>query len=69
MNNIQIKNEIQDRNNDTVRLIFNVTFDSGVAINDGAVTISRADWLVKNGAEKIVLIAQEVTKNMETLVK
>lgn len=69
MNEIQIKNEVQDRSNDTVRLIFNVTFDSGVAISDGAVTISRADWLVKNGAEKIVLIAQEVTKNMETLVK
>lgn len=69
MNEIQIKNEVQDRSNDTVRLIFNVTFDSGVTISDGAVTISRTDWLVKNGAEKIVLIAQEVTKSMETLVK
>ena len=69
MNDIQIKNEIQDRDNDTVRLVFNVTFSDGTSISDGAVTITRADWLVKNGAEKIVMIAQQVSKNMGTLVK
>lgn len=64
MNNIQIKNEIQDQDNDTVRLVFSVTFDTGVAISDGAVTIAKLDWLTKTGAEKLVLIAEEVSKNM-----
>jgi len=43
--------------------------NNGTSISDGAVTLARADWLVKNGAEKIVMIAQQVSENMETLVK
>lgn len=69
MDNIWVKNEIQDSSTDTVRLIFSVTFSDGTSISDGSVTINRADWLVKNGAEKIVMIAQQVSKNMEKLVK
>lgn len=69
MNDIQIKNEIQDRDNNTVRIVFAVTFATGTSISDGAITITKADWLVKSGAEKIVMVAQQVSENMKTLVK
>jgi len=64
MNNIQIKNEIQDNNDNTVRLVFSVTFDGGVTISDGAVIITRSDWLEKNGNEKLKIIAQRVSEKM-----
>jgi len=64
MNNIQIKNEIQDNNDNTVRLAFSVTFDGGVTISDGAVIITRSDWLEKNGNEKLKIIAQRVSEKM-----
>lgn len=64
MNNIQIKNEIQDNNDNTVRLAFSVTFDGSVTISDGAVIITRSDWLEKNGNEKLKIIAQRVSEKM-----
>ena len=52
MNNIQMKNEIPDTSNDTVKLAFSVTFDDGTTISDGAIVISRADWLNMTGKQK-----------------
>ncbi|MFT9469685.1 hypothetical protein [Leuconostoc pseudomesenteroides] len=64
MNNIQIKNEIQDNNNSTVRLAFSITFDSGTTISDGVVTITRAEWLDMTGRQKLEKIANQVSIDM-----
>lgn len=64
MNNIQMKNEIPDTNNDTVKLAFSVTFDDGTSISDGAIVISRADWLEMNGKQKLNKIADVVSTKM-----
>ena len=69
MNNIQIKNEIQDRDNDTVRLVFSITFDSGVSISDGAVTITKKEWLEQTGAQKLETIANQVSKAMLSTIQ
>jgi len=61
MNNIQMKNEIPDANNDTVKLAFSVTFDDGTSISDGAIVISRADWLNMTGQQKLNKIADVVS--------
>jgi len=64
MNNIQMKNEIPDTSNDTVKLAFSVTFDDGTSIGDGAIVISRADWLEMTGQQKLVKIADVVSDKM-----
>lgn len=64
MNNIQMKNEIPDTNNDTVKLAFSVTFDNGTTISDGAIVISRADWLNMTGQQKLSKIADVVSAKM-----
>lgn len=64
MNNIQMKNEIPDTSNDTVKLAFSVTFDDGTTISDGAIVISRADWLNMTGQQKLVKIADVVSAKM-----
>lgn len=64
MNNIQIKNEVQDNAENTVKIIFSVTFDDGTAIGDGAIVITRAEWLSKNGNDKLTLIANRVSEKM-----
>lgn len=64
MNNIQMKNEIPDTSNDTVKLAFSVTFDDGTTIGDGAIVISRADWLEMNGKQKLNKIADVVSTKM-----
>jgi len=64
MNNIQMKNEIPDTSNDTVKLAFSVTFDDGTSIGDGAIVISRADWLEMNGKQKLNKIADVVSTKM-----
>ena len=64
MNNIQMKNEIPDTSNDTVKLAFSVTFDDGTSIGDGAIVISRADWLNMTGQQKLTKIAEVVSTKM-----
>jgi len=64
MNNIQMKNEIPDTSNDTVKLAFSVTFDDGTTISDAAIVISRSEWLEYNGQQKLDKIAEIVSKNM-----
>ena len=64
MNNIQMKNEIPDTNNDTVKLAISVTFDDGTSISDGAIVISRADWLNMTGQQKLEKIADVVSTKM-----
>ena len=64
MNNIQMKNEIPDTSNDTVKLAFSVTFDDGTTISDGAIVISRADWLNMTGQQKLEKIADVVSAKM-----
>ena len=64
MNNIQMKNEIPDTNNDTVKLAFSVTFDDGTSISDGAIVISRADWLNMTGKQKLNKIADVISTKM-----
>lgn len=64
MNNIQMKNEIPDTNNDTVKLAFSVTFDDGTSISDGAIVISRADWLNMTGKQKLDKIANVISEKM-----
>lgn len=64
MNNIQMKNEIPDTSNDTVKLAFSVTFDDGTTISDGAIVISRADWLNMTGKQKLDKIADVISKKM-----
>lgn len=64
MNNIQMKNEIPDTNNDTVKLTFSVTFDDGTSISDGSIVISRADWLEMTGKQKLNKIADIVSDKM-----
>lgn len=64
MNNIQMKNEIPDTSNDTVKLAFSVTFDDGTSISDGAIVISRADWLNMTGQQKLAKIADVVSAKM-----
>lgn len=59
-----MKNEIPDNNNDTVKLAFNVTFDDGTSIGDGAIVISRSDWLNMNGKEKLNKIADVISNKM-----
>lgn len=64
MNNIQMKNEIPDTSNDTVKLAFSVTFDDGTTISDGAIVISRADWLNMTGQQKLSKIADVISTKM-----
>ena len=68
MNNIQMKNEIPDKDNDTVKLVFDVTFDSGVSIQNGTVVITRADWLSMTGQQKLNTIAKDVSTAMLSTV-
>lgn len=69
MNDIQIKNEIQDRDNDTVRLVFAVTFTTGTSISDGAVTITKAEWLDMTGRQKLEKVANQVSADMLSAIK
>ncbi|QGN59906.1 hypothetical protein [Leuconostoc citreum] len=69
MNNIQIKNEIQDRDNDTVRIVFSVTFDTGTSISDGAITITKAEWLDMTGRQKLEKVANQVSADMLSTIK
>lgn len=64
MNNIQMKNEIPDKDKDTVSLVFDVTFDNGVAIQNGTVVITKSDWLNFTGREKLDKIANTVSEAM-----
>lgn len=64
MNNIQMKNEVPNNEDQTVKLIFGVTFTDGTAIDNGTVVISRAEWLEYNGQQKLDKIADIVSKNM-----
>lgn len=64
MNNIQMKNEVPNNEDQTVKLIFGVTFADGTAIDNGTVVISRAEWLEYNGKQKLDKIAEIVSKNM-----
>lgn len=64
MNNIQMKNEIPDNSNDTVKLAFSVTFDDGTSISDGAIVISRSDWLNMTGQQKLEKIADVISDKM-----
>lgn len=64
MNNIQMKNEIPDKDNDTVKLVFDVTFDSGVSIQTGTVIITRAEWLDMTGQQKLNAIAKDISDAM-----
>lgn len=64
MNNIQMKNEIPDKDNDTVSLFFDVTFDNGVSIQNGTVVITKSDWLNFTGQQKLDKIANCVSEAM-----
>lgn len=64
MNNIQMKNEIPDTSNDTVKLAFSVTFDDGTNISDGAIVISRTDWLNMTGKQKLDKIANVISEKI-----
>lgn len=64
MNNIQMKNEIPDKDNDTVSLVFDITFDNGVSIQNGAVVITKSDWLNFTGQQKLDKIANAVSEAM-----
>ncbi|MGO2908976.1 MAG: hypothetical protein ACTICO_08320 [Leuconostoc citreum] len=64
MNNIQMKNEVPNNEDQTVKLIFGVTFIDGTAIDNGTVVISRAEWLDYNGQQKLDRIAEIISKNM-----
>lgn len=64
MNNIQMKNEIPDTSNDTVKLAFSVTFDDGTTISDGAIVISRSDWLNMTGKQKLDKIANVISEKI-----
>lgn len=64
MNNIQMKNEIPNKDNDTVKLVFDITFDSGISIQTGTVIITRAEWLTMNGQDKLNAIAKNISDAM-----
>lgn len=64
MNNIQMKNEIPDKDNDTVGLVFDITFDNGVSIQNGTVVITKSDWLNFTGQQKLDKIANAVSEAM-----
>lgn len=64
MNNIQMKNEIPDKDKDTVSLVFDVTFDNGVSIQNGTVVITKSEWLNSTGQQKLNKIAEEVSVAM-----
>lgn len=64
MNNIQMKNEVPNNEDQTVKLIFGVTFTDGTTIDNGTVVISRSEWLEYNGQQKLDKIAEIVSKNM-----
>lgn len=68
MNNIQMKNEIPDNDNNTVKLVFDVTFDSGISIQTGTVIITRADWLSMTGQEKLNTIAKDMSSALLSTV-
>lgn len=68
MNNIQMKNEIPNNDDNTVKLVFDVTFDSGVSIQNGTVIITRADWLSMTGQQKLNTIAKDVSTAMLSTV-
>ena len=59
-----MKNEIPDNNKDQVSLIFSVTFDNGVAIQNGTVVITKAEWLSMTGQDKLNAIAKDVSDAM-----
>lgn len=69
MNNIQIKNEIQDPDNNTVRIVFGVTFSTGTSISDGTVTITKSEWLDMTGRQKLEKVANQVSADMLSTVK
>lgn len=69
MNDIQIKNEIQDRDNNTVRVVFAVTFATGTSIGDGAITITKAEWLDMTGTQKLAKVANQVSTDMLSTLK
>jgi len=64
MNNIQMKNEIPDKDKDTVSLVFDVTFDNGVSIQNGTVVITKSDWLNFTGRQKLDKIANAISEAM-----
>lgn len=68
MNNIQMKNEIPDKDKDTVSLVFDVTFDNGVSIQNGTVVITKSEWLNSTGQQKLNKIAEEVSAAMLSTV-
>lgn len=59
-----MKNEIPDNDKNTVSLMFDVTFDSGVAIQNGTVVITKAEWLSMTGQDKLNAIAKDVSDAM-----
>ena len=59
-----MKNEIPDTSNDTVKLAFSVTFDDGTTISDGAIVISRAEWLNMTGKQKLDKIANVISEKI-----
>lgn len=68
MNNIQMKNEIPDNDKNTVSLVFDVTFDNGVAIQNGTVVITKAEWLSMTGQEKLNTIAKDMSSALLSTV-
>ncbi|MCP1275507.1 hypothetical protein [Leuconostoc citreum] len=69
MNNIQIKNEIQNPDNNTVRIVFEVTFATGTSISDGAVTITKSEWLDMTGRQKLEKVANQLSADMLSTIK
>lgn len=64
MNNLQMKNEIPDNDKATVKLIFDATFSDGTHIENGSVTITRADWLNMTGTQKLDRIAKTMSDRL-----
>lgn len=64
MNNLQMKNEIPDNDKQTVKLMFDATFSDGTHIENGSVTITRADWLNMTGTQKLDRIAQTMSDRL-----
>lgn len=64
MNNLQMKNEIPDNDKQTVKLMFDATFSDGTHIENGSVTITRADWLNMTGTQKLDKIAKTMSDRL-----
>lgn len=64
MNNLQMKNEIPDNDKGTVKLMFDATFSDGTHIENGSVTITRADWLNMTGQQKLDRVAQTMSDRL-----